>query len=96
MIKQKTTINQKLIQALWLFIAVTSGFSQLVLIVSGGLFLSELYEWKPIKMIAIIAAFWSLFWPFYAYLGMNHAYRQLLASSRHPTKRPAQSSSAGD
>ena len=71
-----------MIRAAWLVVAVTSGFLQLILIVCGGLFLSDQYDWKLIRTVALVAGFWSLFWPIYVYLGMNHSYRALLEEQR--------------
>lgn len=71
-----------MIRTAWVAVAVTSGFLQLVLIVCGGLFLSDLYDWKLIRTVALIAGFWSLVWPVYAYVGMNHSYRALLEDQR--------------
>lgn len=71
-----------MIRTAWVAVAVTSGFLQLMLIVCGGLFLSDLYDWKMIRTVALIAGFWSLVWPIYAYVGMNHSYRELLEEQR--------------
>lgn len=82
MTNQTSILRHRMIRTVWIAIAVTSVFLQLMLIVCGGLYLSELHDWKFIRIVALIAGFWSLVWPIYAYVGMNHSYREMLEDRR--------------
>ena len=67
-------------------IAVTSGLAQIILTICGGLFLREIFEWKLIGIASSFLGLWSLFWPVYAYVGMNKAYRDLIEQVRQNSR----------
>ena len=79
--KNQSTASNKT-RYIWIVLAVTSGLVQFMLILCGGMYLMDIYDYPWIKYAVILPALWSLVWPIYSYVGMNKTYRELLEASR--------------
>jgi len=66
----------------WIALAVTSGLTQTILMLLGGKYLIDNYEYTWLKHAIAFLFLWSLVWPVYVYLGMNSTYREMLKENR--------------
>lgn len=69
------------LQRLWALIVLTSGIAQFFLVLLGAHYISETFQEGWVKIVAIIAPFWSLLWPYHAYATMKKNYQRLMRES---------------